>query len=163
MPAPTRVDILAIVVKTFFTDFSSGLSSSGLDNLYNAKFIVSLCEAAPCHKTDKSPTISSWSSSKSAATSLEICLILKSAKVKSVASNCSASFLTYSCRTLSSAFASMYSFSGISESPVLYAGGFGIVTSFNSTANTGSAKFRINAVKNNFFICSPPFLQQELN
>ena len=40
--APTKVDILAIVVSTFLIDLLSGLSASGFASLYNAKFIVSL-------------------------------------------------------------------------------------------------------------------------
>ena len=60
VPAPIKVDIFAIVDKTFFTDEWSGLSAFGFESLYNANFIVSLFVAAPCHNSDKSAKISSY-------------------------------------------------------------------------------------------------------
>ena len=77
--APTKVDILAIVFKTFLIDFGSGLSASGFASLYKAKFIVSLYIAAPCHNKDRSEIISCSSISKSCATSFDNLFMLKSA------------------------------------------------------------------------------------
>ena len=79
IPAPTNVDMEAIVLKTFFTELSLGFPSSGLESLYRAKLIVSLFAAAPCQRRVKSSYISASSSSISLEISLDILLILKSA------------------------------------------------------------------------------------